>query len=139
MFQVWIHPCKQRTESQALPKPLLGYPNSRNPDPPTRGTSASDQVRDGDTAEVLCVLRGKVYLENGTCTYTQNWKCFGGGEEIINVFQLSFCFDTRVVLLESGLEEMQEGKEAVDLSSDVFLVENFTVLYIFSYLLRKQN
>lgn len=63
MFQVWIHPCKQRTESQALPKPLLGYPNSRNPDPPTRGTSASDQVRDGDAAEASCVLRGREYLE----------------------------------------------------------------------------
>lgn len=52
------------------------------------------------------------------------------GEEIINVFQLS-SFDTPVVLLESGLEEMQEGREIVDLSSDVFLVENFNMLYSF--------
>lgn len=36
-----------------------------------------------------------------------------------------------MVLLESGLEEMQEGKEIVDLSSDVFLVENFNMLYSF--------
>lgn len=46
----------------------------------------------------------------------------------MNVFQVSFCFDTGVVLFESGLEEMQEGKETVDLSFDVFLVVNFTML-----------
>lgn len=46
----------------------------------------------------------------------------------MSVFQVSFCFVTRVVLFEFGLEEMQEGKETVGLSSDVFLVVNFAML-----------
>lgn len=46
----------------------------------------------------------------------------------MSVFQVSFCFVTRVVLFEFSLEEMQEGKETVGLSSDVFLVVNFAML-----------
>lgn len=36
-----------------------------------------------------------------------------------------------MVLFESSLEEMLEGKETVDLLSDVFLVVNFTTLNSF--------
>lgn len=43
-----------------------------------------------------------------------------------------------MVLFESSLEEMLEGKETVDLLSDVFLVVNFTMLNSFSCLQRKQ-
>lgn len=57
----------------------------------------------------------------------------------MSVFQVSFCFITRVVLFEFGLEEMQEGKETVGMSSDVFLVVNFTMLNRFFIFAEKRK
>lgn len=44
-----------------------------------------------------------------------------------------------MVLFESSLEEMLEGKETVDLLSDVFLVVNFTMLNSFFMFAEKTN
>lgn len=54
----------------------------------------------------------------------------------MNVFQVAFCISIRVVLFESGMEEILGGKEIVDVPSNVFLIVNFIpCLTIFSCLL----
>lgn len=68
LFQVWIHPCKQKTESQAPHKPLLLCLNSRNRIPQTQGMSVSDLVGKRWVAKTWGVWTEKNYQHSGTDT-----------------------------------------------------------------------